>query len=773
MKWRWLIFIVLLASSAFGQSWTNILSPSRAISWTNSGLPSIALPDGETAANPWTPPVRTQCGSTINPSGDQTNGTDVVNINAAIAACTAGHYVLLAAGDFYITNHLNCYGGTYTCIAFFNASTGTTPYDGVTLRGSGAQSTILHYGTLSAIELSISSTNPTCTWSGGLSAGSTSITLTSCSASLSANTLITLNQCDTGWSGATCATGSYSDNGGVWVCKISASCAQQNLGGTHNMQQQQVWVTNVSGTCTSSCTVTLASPGVYLPNWSSGNTPVAFWPQFQTYGDAVEDLTVVAATNATPTYLIDINTSYASWIKGVRFIGSGNNAPFGIQGSKNILLINNYVFSTLGLTFAVPPPGWQTDTTSDSLEINNISNLAVPWEGNGGQSGIVLAFNYARDSSPLTNELLMFDHTGGSMFRLYEGNQIGGLLEDDTWGTHNLNTSFRNYVPGWDNPYPSSHPHAIMTDDWQRFNNAVGNSIGSAYITGYQTTSGADAYAYRFLGSDALTQASFLRWGNCDTGTNTCRFQSSEIPNSTNMPSGTYPNAAAYQNSTPGTNNLPCSFFLSTYTSTTCTPTYAGGTGLSFWKVCKSWATFPTSCSATQLQPFPVAGPDITSGPYVNGTAYDNPAAIAFATLPVDTAYQTAYTITASSWSAGTETLSVSGLPGSINGLMGSFQFGAGINAACVPSSTPIIGASGNPNSEGYITSATTSTISYALGSSSPDNGSSNHCTGGTWLFPDVRQFDERVYESDPIIISGTGVINGGNLKVQGTVKTQ
>ena len=92
-----------------------------------------------------------------------------------------------------------------------------------------------------------------------------------------------------------------------------------------------------------------------------------------------------------------------------------------------------------------------------------------------------------------------------------------------------------------------------------------------------------------------------------------------------------------------------------------------GGTGLSWWKVCTSWTTFPTSCSASQTKPFPTAGPDITGGPYVAGTgsAYDIPAAIAYENLPIDTTYQNSYTVTGSSWSSGTETLTVTGLPGS------------------------------------------------------------------------------------------------------------
>jgi len=150
--------------------------------------------------------------------------------------------------------------------------------------------------------------------------------------------------------------------------------------------------------------------------------------------------------------------------------------------------------------------------------------------------------------------------------------------------------------------------------------------------------------------------------------TNTCRFASSEVPTSL---SG---NAAPFENTVPGTSNLPCSFFLSGYSSTTCNSHPSGGTGLSWWKVCTSWTTFPTACATTQLQPFPPIGPDVTGGSYVNGAAYDIPAAIAFQNLPIDSNYQNSYSISSSSWSNGTETLTVGDFPAAVRTSWGDFR---------------------------------------------------------------------------------------------------
>ena len=284
-------------------------------------------------------------------------------------------------------------------------------------------------------------------------------------------------------------------------------------------------------------------------------------------------------------------------------------------------------------------------------------------------------------------------------------------------------------MSGMDPTYTTApNPRVVTIDNYVRFENIIGNVFGSSLITTYEVTSGWN-YVYSFGSSDPLAQSSSMRWGNCDTATNTCRFESSEVPTSLTG------NAARFQNSVPSNQNLPCSFFLAGYTSTSCTPTYSGGTGLSFWAVCTSSATFPTSCAASQTQPFPIAGPDITGGPYVNGTAYGNPASVAFMNLSVDPNYQNSYSITSSSWSNGTETVTVSGLTSGSSHIIGPFQISGTGSGTCTT----------GPNNECFMTSSdsTSGTISYAL-ATNPGN-----LAGGTVKFPDVRQFDERVYETD------------------------
>lgn len=741
-----LISIVLLFSiPSYGQAWSNILATSRAINWAGAGLPVSFTDKGgsntETTTNPWTIPTRTQSGSTISPSG--VASTDLSNINTALSSCTDGHYVLLGSGTFLIQSTIVMY--QHSC----------------SLRGSGPQSTILKLSGAGIIYMGAASAGGSCTPNSGLGQGSSSIVCNSLSGTAPAfNDIIQINQCDTGYSGRPCS-GTPTDNGSLFVCGQTSSCAT-DVSVSPNSQYQFFVATSVSN---SSGTYTIGiSPQLYMPNWSTARTAGLSWnsPTYNGIGVGVEDMTIWFNGPASVNESIQMNNVYASWVKGVRFVGSPTIAPLQVAGAVNSLISNNYYFSDIALDGGYPPSIQFTQNTA-TLELNNIKTSGVPWDGTGGNVGNVLAYNYGRDTFTQYNENQPFDHHPYSSFDLFEGNQYGETTDDAEFGTHGLNTFFRNYLPCWDTPYSVSSsapsPRGMVIDQYQRFDNSIGNAIGtSSQCTDYQGGVSGSGYIFDIDTTvDSLTSPSLMRWGNVsgvqqssDTPANSgIRFVSSEVPTSMVMPSSSFPNAVTWQNSVPSNNNLPCSFFLAGYTPTTCTPHSNGGTGLSFWKVCTSWATFPTSCSTTKTQPFPPAGPDVSSGPYVNGYAYDIPAAIAWYTLPIDSTYQNSYTITASSWSGGTETLTVSGLSGLGTcgsptipcHLIGPFQF-SGVTSACIPSKFASL--STNPNSEALITGSSTTQVTYAL-TSNPGVS----CTG-TMLFPDVRQFDERVYENDP-----------------------
>jgi hypothetical protein len=509
-----------------------------------------------------------------------------------------------------------------------------------------------------------------------------------------------------------------------------------------------------------------------MPNWNvtingQNATPRVNW-YANSYGNGLEDMTVYtsSSTTANPVYM---GLTYASWVKGVRFVGSSPDAsPIFLGGSlgvvaKNNLIFNNYWFANYLLDNSVNS-SFQMEGATDNLVLNNIETAGTGYLGFGSNEGNVLAYNYNRDAHTDFYENALFEHHAGTAFELDEGNEIGKWLEDDIHGTHTLSTAFRNYVSGGDLPLTTCMgaclPVAMEADAYTRFDNLIGNSLGSSQVTTYQSSSGLAPAVFLIntnnVGqNDPLVAMSLMRWGNCDTVTGTCRFQGSEVPTSiapnssctasgipysccTGSTTGSCNTASTWQNSVPSNNNLPCSFFMAGYTSTTCTPHSSGGTGLSWWQVCKTWTTFPTACATTQTQPFPPIGPDVTGGPYVNGTAYDIPAAVAFQNLPIDTSYQKSFSITGSSWSSGIETLTVGGIPSGSIHIMGPMQISGG---NCATS-----GAGTSTGAEVYITASNVSegTVSYAR-ESNPGS-----CTGAM-LFPDVRQFDERVYENDPV----------------------
>jgi len=751
----------LFSTLSYGQAWSGILAPSRAIDWTHAGLPSsIVYGSGgsacngtttncvETITNPYTPPTRVQCGSTITPTN---SSSDVTNINNAIAACMPGSYVLL--------------GGNGT-VPFAISSNIVLRTNGVSLRGSGPQNTILNVtGTNTIFQFGVCCGGG---FYGELSAtsylpGTTSVTITSTSGTPTVGNVAWFNQCDTGWTGsgtttlasASCTSGSYSDPGTLWICGIDYTvCTFDNApGGNHNYERQNVLITAVTNKGGGSYTVTF-TPGLYMPNWSSNNNAMLFStdPSYISFGAGLEDMTISLSYNTGEQ--IGFGDTYGSWVKGIRLLGYPTNQAIGI-GALQGLVFNNYIFgenyNNLG-TAASEPVVRSGDTST--LILNNIITGGNCIWGDGQVVGEVLAYNYCRDSStPYYIAPMGLNHLPYQSFLLDEGNEGPELHDDDTHGTNDLDTYFRNYFSGWDPPYYTLNPWAVDIDPYQRFDNVIGNAIGGALSTAYQGTSSSVGNEYVIPTTDALSVASLMRWGNCDVVNAGCRFVSSEVPS--NLSS--YPNATGFQNSVPSNNNLPCSFFLtgSAFTTSPCTIFSNGGTGLSWWKVCTTWTTFPTSCSATQTQPFPPTGPEQSAGPYVDGHAYDNAAVIAYKYLPIDTSLQNSFTITASTWSNSPSTCAiVSGGPssgtapceiltvslssinnGSAEHIMGGFQL-SGVNSACIPSGLP-------PNNEILMTGSNTTEIAYSLAT---NPGVS--CTG-TMLFPDVRQFDESVYQSD------------------------
>ena len=789
---RFSILILITAVSCVGQPWSNILVSSRAIDWTKVGLPStITYGSGglacngtgancvETTTNPGTPPTRVKSGSTVTCAN---NTGDASTINAAVAASNPGSYVLL---------------GATTC----NINATLTMKSGVTLRGSGPMNTILNVSSASSVSFGTQSTAHNGPVSGSPAAGATTLVIKSGSDSGSGmtGTIARLSQCNTGYtvwiSYQQCSTGSTSDNGGLYVCD-DTGCAVNPVN-AHAGQVQIIYVSTVAGDCTDAstgCTVTFTPP-LAAPNWSSTVAARLEWGTGPVIGGGLEDLTY-----SVPTAIGQIALNgYGSWVKGNRVLGPGKT--INVSGVNN-LCMSNY---QLGLNSTSIPTGdeepFGRSIDTYTLILNNIVTGGEGFWGDGYLTGEALAYNYSAYDQSINSINNLINHGGGTeMFTLAEGNQIPLQHSDDNHISNDMFVALRNQFSFLDGATFSANPDAVQLDNLQRFNSYVGNALGSS-ISGsllapvygtisYQGVSCCNKI-YALPTSDTLATVSSMRWGNVDTVTGAPRWcgrtdpnyasapcsSTSEIPDSTTLSSGTYPNAASWQNSTPANHNIPCSFVLSSSTSPCSIK--SSGTGLSWWKVCKTWNTFGSSCATTQTQPYPPIGPEQTGGPYVAGYAYDVPAAVAFKNLPIDTTLQGSFSIVGSSWSATSCASQVTTIPGpceilTINlssgsgtyHVVGPFQL-SGVNSACRPGSG--LSYTGRSDGELLILGNTTVsgsqiTIVYALGSGSPDNGSSNQCTG-TFLWPDVRQFDEAVYQMDSGTSSAASSM-GGNMSV-------
>ena len=416
-------------------------------------------------------------------------------------------------------------------------------------------------------------------------------------------------------------------------------------------------------------------------------------------------------------------------VKGVRFVGDAGGDAIYVRETDHCLVFNNYMYAD-AITSGADAVFVQTGGTSDLLYMNNIVTGGQTWNGTGGNEGNVIAYNYGRDSQTSYYQLAIYGpYEPGSAFSLREGNQTGLFLGDNTWGTQDLDTLFRNYMSGMDPTYTTTpNPRVVTIDNYVRFENIIGNVFGSSLITTYEVTSGWN-YVYSFGSSDPLAQSSSMRWGNCDTATNTCRFESSEVPTSLTGNAAPFPIRFLQIKIC-----LAPSSWRDIRRPVALQPT-AAELGLASGRFVPVGRHFQPVAQRARRSHFLSLVQTLPEGHYVNGTAYGNPASVAFMNLSVDPNYQNSYSITSSSWSNGTETVTVSGLTSGSSHITGPFQISGTGSGTCTT----------GPNNECFMTSSnsTSGTISYAL-ATNPGN-----LAGGTVKFPDVRQFDERVYETD------------------------
>lgn len=403
---RWIVIpLILLCFSIYSQAqaWSGILDPSRAIDWTQSGVPGGI-------------PARTTNCATINASTYGNGSSDATaGIQNALNACASGQVVSLSAGTFRINGNLSIPSN-------------------VSLRGAGAQNTILNaqgnsgsvinlgsFGAVPAVGGSVSIT-------GGATAGSSSLTLSK------ANGI---------------AVGSYlliselNDSTFVTISVPSGTCTwcDNSMWNGTRVRGQIVEVTSVSGT----------SVGIAPPLYSAyTHTPLATPFTASAKYAGVEYLQVYANNTGYTTNFAITECAYC-WIEGVESNytdGDHVEMEFSYRGVVRDSYFSNAYLHTPGTTDSDVFFGGKT---SGMLVENNIlerlhSSVILNW----GAAGNVIGYNYSIgsfDTSATNSVMVDFDvHGAHPQFNLWEGNVTPHLYPDSFWGSGSHNTSFRNWL---------------------------------------------------------------------------------------------------------------------------------------------------------------------------------------------------------------------------------------------------------------------------------------------------------------------------------------
>jgi parallel beta helix pectate lyase-like protein len=580
-----LVLLFVTAPLLHAQAWTGILDPSRAIDWSNAGIPGGI-------------PNRTTICATLNP------GATSAQIDAAIAACPSGQVVFLAAGTYSISAGISFAGRS-----------------NVTLRGAGPTQTILQFtggdpcnglgGDVcltgaSASYVGSANVQPggahAASWSGGYAKASNQISLSGPGISgIAIGTVLILDQAN-----------DVADTRGVFICDIAITCHDSSQTGSSNgrtiagidyNQQQLVTVTAINGN-----TFTI-SPGLYANNWRTNQNPGAWWNQ-QLSASGLEDLTVDHSQSTTASSGVFIYDCDNCWISNIRSIDAKRNHVWLYQ-SSNAVIRDSYFYGTQNA--ASQSYGIETFITSDDLIENNIFDTVTNPVMYSSCSGCVVGYNYSLKNAYTVSQAWMMgafaSHDAGNMMNLFEGNDFDSLYCDNEHGTSDLSTYFRNQLTGT-LPGKSLNTMPVTLMSYCRGFNIVGNVLGTiGYHKNYEAslqTSAANCdvsiYQLGWSGTecssgsnppnDAIVRSSLLRWGNYDVVAGSPQWNPAEVPTT----ASTFINA----NPIPSGHTLPDSFYKSSKPN---------------W-----WGSVP----------WPAAGPDVSGGPGAGGFAYANPAQLCY-----------------------------------------------------------------------------------------------------------------------------------------------
>lgn len=574
MKSKYMLFplFIILVSAIYSQAqaWSGILNPTYgtgACTLAPSNAPAVCAIDWSIAGVGGIPTNRTQSGSTITCPGGNTDMTK--SIQSALDSAANGTYVLLSAGICRINSRV------------------TIPSN-VTLRGAGADQTILSGFGSGGYVVSLGSGEPTASATSitsGASAGSTSIVVNSASG-MAVGGYLRITEQNASW------VSIAGDEGNCTWCDGYTN-------GTR-ARGQIVEITSISG----------STVGITPPLYTAyTNSPQASYFAAAAKYAGAESLQIYG-NNTGYTASVGMSACAYCWVKGIEVNytdGDFVQDHWGYRDEIRDSYFSNSYHHTPGDTDS---DIFIVNNTSASLVENNIIERAhTAIMLNWGAAGNVIAYNYDEGAfaSNSTNWTMggISMHGAHPQFNLLEGNVTTAITPDSIWGSNSHNTGFRNWIIGVNmvcNPMTGRGTvNCSGSNGWYSFRrsfglslarlsdyyNEVGNVAGSTQqqnVLAYGTVKMAHTPTIQYpTGADDEYTTYNMAWGYAETDT-----QGNKTPFATAFATGNYTysnNATAWAN---GTLQLPPSFYLS---------------GTPAW--------WPASV------PFPAIGPDVTgqSGP--------------------------------------------------------------------------------------------------------------------------------------------------------------
>jgi hypothetical protein len=452
-------------------------------------------------------------------------GATLSQINSALASCPGNDVVMLAAGDYYLTN-----GPVFV------------QNSNVTLRGAGTNTVLHFFGNFYADGLITVGdkvdTDPLdnpgvesyVNWTSGYAQYGSNLVFDSVSG-ISVGQILCLDQtndnitvqANPSWEG----------------CSICGRDATGNNPAARSMEQW-VKVTAITGT------VVTVTPPIYSGLWRSSQQPQAWWYSAGTYGSMVVSSGVenlkVDGTGATPygagySQNLCLRWTWDCWYKNVESYNAAGDHVLVQWGGRNE--VRDSYFHVTQNSGGSESYGVTLNLTSGALVENNIfSSITAPMVL-GTVSGSVIGYNY------VTNEIWLESlgymqagltiHDSHNYMNLVEGNYLNKIVADFYHGGSSHNTIFRNRDAGYESTITDGTPMTgglacgyIVEKNW--YWNFVGNVLGTTNKTmNYESPDLGDDYPSVYalgtangvsgFSTDPQTKATMFRHGNYDVVT--------------------------------------------------------------------------------------------------------------------------------------------------------------------------------------------------------------------------------------------------------------